>query len=165
MKLYDTNETEDLWTLAEAREAAKAGMEQAAETCGDPWLDYAHGFILDHLDRRQFLHVDDLWETGLDVPANLKGLGQVIARLKREGHIQPIRIANIPHAFAARPSVRSNGQVKLVWKSMRYRGPMREAGELHELLADMREALTALMPSAPDKDAVAKLIVRAGGQP
>ncbi|NBX97242.1 hypothetical protein EBQ81_00045 [bacterium] len=68
-------------------------------------------------------------------------------------------------AATARPSKLSHGQVKQLWKSMRYRGHRTEQGDMHELLADMREALKALMPLAPDRDAVAKLIVRAGGQP
>ena len=152
----------DLWEAAD--EARKRGMEAAARTSGEEWGRYADRFIRRYLRTHSDLHVDDLWGAGLEVPPEERALGKVIAALAREGVIAKIAIANIPGAFAARASVKSNGQVKLVWNSMVYEGT-RPAHATADLVGDMRAALETALPLVPTELTAEfrELIERAGG--
>lgn len=107
----------DLWELAEERK--RIGMEQVAESNGNEWQVYARRFIVGFLRDNPTMHADDLGYAGLKDPekGSAKGIGNVIADLARDGWIAKIPVDGIPGAFAAKASARSNGQVKLVWKS------------------------------------------------
>jgi hypothetical protein len=105
----------ELWQAAE--QARKAGMRSASDHNGSEWERYARRLIIGLLRDHPFFHTDDPWHHGLEAPPEKRGLGPVIDRLQRDGWIEKIPVPGVPGAFAAKASARSNGQVKLVWKS------------------------------------------------
>ena len=102
------------------RQAAQSGMDAAARTNGEPWNEYAEQFIRDYIREHRLMHVDDLWKAGLEKPTNLRGLGQVVSRLAKAKLICKIPVPNVPGAYAAKGSNKSNGQCKFVWWSTAY---------------------------------------------
>lgn len=102
-------------------------IHQAAEHAGPEWTERAYRFILDYLRNHKFLHVDDLWDAGLDRPESPRALGAVIQRVAGEGHMEQITLTvdyrslpGVVTAVAARPSKASNGQLKPLWRSLMY---------------------------------------------
>ena len=69
--------------------------------------------------RHETMHVDDLWSAGLKKPDSPRGLGTVIQEARRREWIEHIKANG---GVVARPSVRSNLQLKAVWRSRIYRG-------------------------------------------
>ena len=51
-----------------AREEARRGMEQAAQSAGDEWKQYALLFLRDYLRQNETLFVDDLGMPGYASP-------------------------------------------------------------------------------------------------
>ena len=109
----------DLWTLAAAREAAKAGMKTAAANNGDPYQAYARRFIIGYVRDNPTMHQDDLKHAGMVPPAkgSPTGVGNIIATLAREGWIKKIPDDRVPGAFLAKASIASNGAPKWIWQS------------------------------------------------
>ena len=97
-----------------ARQEAQRGIKQAAQSAGETWKEYALGFLHDYLCGNQGLFVDDLWDSGLREPSSPRALGAVIQEASRRGWIEEIQT---PEGVAARPSRRSNMQLKRVWRA------------------------------------------------
>ena len=108
----------DLETYA-ARQEARKGMAQAAQSAGDEWKQYALLFLRDYLRQNETLFVDDLWDAGLREPKSPRALGAVIQNAVRNEWIEEIWTRD---GVAARPSKRSNMQLKRVWRSQLCRG-------------------------------------------
>jgi hypothetical protein len=107
--------------LALKRAAARdAGIKQSAETAGDEWGEYAVEFIRTYLESHRTLHVDSLWDAGMTEPKSARGLGAAMQKTRTAGLMEPIVT---PEGWiAAKPSKRSNMQLKAVWRSLIYRG-------------------------------------------
>ena len=101
-----------------ARQRANQGITLAEKSAGDGWKEYAISFLLGYLEKNQVLFVDDLWDAGLREPKSPRALGAVIQEAARKGWIEEIKT---PDGVAARPSRRSNMQLKRVWKSLAYK--------------------------------------------
>lgn len=103
----------ELWKSADQRR--KSGVEQSAETSGESWKDYAVEFVRRYLRTHAELFVDDLWTAGLIEPRSPRALGAVIQEAVKRGWIKEQALAN---GVLAKPSVRSNLQLKRVWRSL-----------------------------------------------
>lgn len=103
----------DLFEYAET--AAARGIRTAAENSGDAWTICALEFVRRYLTTHPELFTDDLWSAGLPEPRSPRALGAVLQAAARKRWMEEQRTpaGNI----AARPSARSNGQLKRVWKS------------------------------------------------
>jgi len=106
----------DLFDYAEARDRAREGAERAAAASGDEWQDTAAEFVRGWLQTHATLFVDDLWAAGLPEPKSPRALGAVLQMAIREKWMEEQRTAD--GYVAARPSTRSNGQLKRVWRSL-----------------------------------------------
>lgn len=106
--------------LAEAEAAAERGIRRSAEHSGDEWAGRALEFLRTYLLEHEEMFVDDLWDAGLEEPESLRALGAVIKKAADEGWMQRIRAGE---DYRARPSKRSNMQLKPVWRSLIYRKP------------------------------------------
>jgi hypothetical protein len=95
-------------------------MDAAAWTNGDAWNEYAEQFIRAYLREHRTMHVDNLWDAGLERPKSLRGLGKIITKLRKAKLICKIPVPNVPGAYAARGSKGSHGQGKPVWWSTAY---------------------------------------------
>lgn len=94
----------------EARSGREVGMLRSERRAGEEWKDYADEFIFVYLTMRRELFCDDLWEAGLEIPAQPKALGPRLVAAAREGWMVK--------SGQYRPSVRSHLQVKPVWSSL-----------------------------------------------
>lgn len=104
----------DLLSFAEAEASRDRGMARAAESSGDGWQSYAVGFIEDYARRSPTVFVDDLWEAGLERPAQPKALGPAVLAASRAGLIEK--------TGEYRPSRSSNMLPKPVWRSLIFDG-------------------------------------------
>lgn len=93
----------------------RQAIEDSAESCGDQWINYAIAFLKWFLERHDTMHVDELWDAGLQEPKSPRGLGLVIQHAARNGWMEKITAGE--DMVCCRPSVRSNGQMKAVWRS------------------------------------------------
>ena len=110
------------WAAADltARARRDEGIQRSAETAGNEWLDYARDFLRQYLTNHPTLHIDDLWSSGLVEPESMRGVGHVIREAKTVGWIEHI---TTPEGWVcAKPSVKSNCQLKAVWRSLIYHG-------------------------------------------
>ena len=123
--LFDKHDTAEHKQHLEnlARHRRDEGIEKSATGAGDDWISYATKFVHDYLLKHQHMHVDDLWDSGLKAGPSDRGLGQVIKHAVKQEWIEKIIIrTDAAHAdCVARPSVRSNMQLKPVWWSLIYR--------------------------------------------
>lgn len=103
-----------------AKQRADKGIGESAKNAGDPWVSYAIKFLEDYLVRHETMHVDRLWDSGLTEPNSPRALGQVIRVAIKQGWIAKIQA---PGGIVALPSIRSNMQLKPVWRSMIYGKP------------------------------------------
>lgn len=110
--MTDPNRQPDLLTYAEAEEAARAGMTQATESAGEQWGAYAVAFIRTYATQNPTVFVDDLWEAGLERPAQPKALGPAMRSASAAGIITK--------TGEYRPSRSSNLLPKPVWRSLVY---------------------------------------------
>jgi len=107
-------------TSAEARAAAKWGMQTAADNAGEPWQDSALAALHRYLRLHKTMFVDDLWDA-LPPCDSDRALGAVIKDAARQGWMAKLKVPGVhPDAFVARPSARSNGTPKPVWRSALY---------------------------------------------
>jgi hypothetical protein len=107
-------------TPAEARAAANRGMQIAADHAGQPWQDNALAALRRYLRLHETMFVDDLWDV-LPPCDSDRALGSVIQNAARQGWMAKLKVPGVhPDAFVARPSVRSNGTPKPVWRSALY---------------------------------------------
>lgn len=104
----------DLLTYAEAEARRDDGMTRAAESSGEGWHRYAVAFIEEYARGHDRVFVDDLWESGLERPAQPKALGPAMLAASRAGIIAK--------TGEYRPSVSSNLLPKPVWRSLVYDG-------------------------------------------
>lgn len=95
--------------LARARHQAERAMERAAAHADQAWLDEALEAVRRTCLRLEDFIGDDVWETGLSMPREARALGPVMMRAARLGYC--VRTDRV------RPSVRSHGSPKPVWKS------------------------------------------------
>lgn len=114
--------SEEQLTLEESFAAAWAGAEQAADTTGDEWIEYATGYVHRYLESHSSLFADDLWEAGLVRPVSLRALGQVLRAASERGWMEKWWVAGMPPGtFACRYSVSSHSAPKFVWRSLLYK--------------------------------------------
>lgn len=106
-------------TTEKARSARQDGIDQSICSCKKLWQEYAIAYVHQYLKRNQTMFVDDLWKDGLLQPDSPRGLGAVIQQAVREGWISEQIHAG---CVLARPSVRSNMQLKRTWLSNIYQG-------------------------------------------
>lgn len=90
------------------------GIKQSRETSGENWHEYACKFLYDYCLYATTVFVDSLWEYGLREPKSPRALGAVMQHAVKEGWIEPIKCGE---DYVARPSVRSNMQLKPLWRS------------------------------------------------
>lgn len=111
--------TSDQLTLEDAIAQGQDGATLASEAAGIEWLDYATEFVRTYLEQHDFLHVDELWDAGLAAPVSPRALGAVMKHAARSGWMEPIEsnLFGVP-GEVCRPSVRSHGQLKRVWRSL-----------------------------------------------
>lgn len=114
MKREKSQQTE----LAQAKR--DAGIAHAAMGSGERWRGYAIAFLKRYLETHATLFVDDLWTAGLQKPHSPRALGAVIQHASRYGWC--VQVKTPDGCIAARPSVRSNMQLKPVWRSRLYVG-------------------------------------------
>jgi hypothetical protein len=103
-------------SITEAHAAGVAGAELAAERSGDDWVAYAKAFLRRFLETHETMHVDELWAAGLVEPSSPRALGAVMQHAARQGWMRQITSKKFDGVLA-RPSIRSNGQLKPVWRS------------------------------------------------
>ena len=91
------------------------GIAQSSKASGEDWKASAIEFVRNFLQTNATLHVDDLWEAGLEVPKSSRALGAVMQHAAREEWMEKV---TTPEGYtAAKPSARSNMQLKPVWRS------------------------------------------------
>jgi len=122
--------TEDLFEWRNKQQAKRekqvatakrdAGVSRAAIAAGDNWRTYAIAFLKRYLQTHATMFVDDLWRAGLAEPKSPRALGAVIQHASRFGWCVQVKTAD--GCIAARPSVRSNMQLKPVWRSQLFSG-------------------------------------------
>lgn len=105
-------------TVDQAAAGRDTGMAHAAQAGAD-WLAAAYDAVVAYAEQCEYLHADEFWTWatahGLEVPAQAKALGPVIARAHRDGVLE--------HTDAAAPSVRSHLALKPVWECRAFPGP------------------------------------------
>lgn len=100
----------------QAQTRRDAGIAQSRETSGEDWHRYALQVIWSHLKLYDTLHADELWKAGLRPPSSPRALGAVMQEAVKRGWMEKI---TTPEGWiAAKPSVRSNMQLKPVWRSL-----------------------------------------------
>ena len=97
---------------------AANGIQESADASGTEWQIYALAFVHEYLTGHATLFVDDLWADGLAEPISPRALGAVMLYAARKGWLS--HQETLSGDIIARPSVRSNGQLKAVWKSNLY---------------------------------------------
>ena len=91
------------------------GILLSESASGEEWHEYALLFLRWYLRNNADMHVDDLWDAGLQAPKSPRALGAVFQHARRERWMTQ-RIAE--GGIVARPSIRSNLQLKPVWRSL-----------------------------------------------
>lgn len=109
--------TTELPLFEAAKQARDQGIERSSDTAGREWFETAVTAIRRYLENHKTMHVDDLWRM-LDAPYKGDGraLGAAMKHASKEGWMEPIVTAE--GYIAAKPSVRSNYQLKAVWRSL-----------------------------------------------
>lgn len=102
---------EDFFTYTDKRDT---GIQVSSENSGVDWKEYAINFVRTYLKIHPSLFVDDLWKSGLDEPSSPRALGSVIQHAAKAEWITEQQVNG---AILAQPSIRSNGQLKRIWKS------------------------------------------------
>lgn len=108
--------------LAAATRRREDGIARSQRAAGADWSERALAFVREYLRTHATLFVDDLWSAGLEEPTSPRALGAVMLTAQRRGWMAEYRHGEWIYA---RPSVRSNGQLKRVWRSHLYAGPRR----------------------------------------
>ena len=104
--------------IIKANEAKKQAIEQSADASGEAWQDYAREFVKCYCENHSEVFCDDIWQAGLVKPVSPRAFGAVMQYAIREGWIVPM---TRDYYTLARPSVRSNMQLKAVYRSTLYR--------------------------------------------
>ena len=94
------------------------GIQRSRDSSGEEWHEYALEFVRRYLERHRTLHVDQLWRAGLQEPNSPRALGAVMQAAAKRNWITAIRAHG---GTVARPSTRSNMQLKPIWRSELYR--------------------------------------------
>ena len=97
-------------TDQEAFDRRDEGMGRVNEATTQEWKDYADAFIYWYAWHNATVFVDDLWDAGLQPPANRKALGPRLSHAVRQGLLV--------NTGEYRASNRSNRSAKPVWKSL-----------------------------------------------
>lgn len=113
--------TDTQLSMEDAIARGVAGGDTAAANSGAEWIGYATGFVEQWLRTHRTLFCDDLWAAGLIEPESLRAFGAVLAAAARNGWMEKIPVG-VGGAVMARPSVRSHGQLKPVWRSLVFEG-------------------------------------------
>ena len=89
-------------------------MQRVDENADTAWKTRALEAVRRTCEQHAEWHSDDVWATGLDEPREARALGPVVLRAIRNGWcVKTDRV---------RPSVRSHGSGKPVYRSLIYRG-------------------------------------------
>lgn len=96
------------------------GISLSADNAGD-WVHYAVRFIEQLLRNNPTLHVDEVWDAGLEPPPQGSGraLGQAMRSCSKRNLMS---YQEVDGGVIAKQSVRSNLQLKPIWKSNIYFG-------------------------------------------
>ena len=97
-----------------AEQRRDTGIARASASSGGDWKEYALAFLECYLRIHSTLFVDDLWAAGLEEPQSPRALGAVIKTAQARHWIEELRRGDL---ILAKPSTRSNMQLKRVWKS------------------------------------------------
>lgn len=101
---------ETLFEQAEQeRDRAMAAVDEAAD---EQWKEHADLFIHEYARTHKVVHVDDLWDAGLEEPKSPRALGPRMLAAARSGWITK--------TDRVRPSVRSHLTGKPIWISNIY---------------------------------------------
>lgn len=103
----------------EAKARRDRGMERAETNVDPDWTTSTEALLESYLRTHREFFVDDFWrDTELAPPAvgTSRALGPIVQRAARKGWIVK--------SGQARPSVRSNMQLKPVWTSRVYASPL-----------------------------------------
>jgi hypothetical protein len=95
-----------------AAERLAAVMAELEEHTDPTWATNARLFLAEYLRTHPTMHVDDLWEAGLEPPEEMRALGAVIQWAARR--------ELMTKTSERRPSVRSHLAEKPVWASLVY---------------------------------------------
>ena len=95
-------------TLFDAQREADEAIAQVEANADLEWRDRAYNALCDWLRTHPTFHTDDIW-TVLDEPREARAFGAVVRRVSREGLMV--------QSGQFRPSVRSRGTQKPVWRS------------------------------------------------
>lgn len=98
----------------DAKDKRDQGIEQSSETAGIEWKEYAIAFLRYYCQTHMEVFVDNLWRDGLKKPNSPRALGAVMQHAVKEGWLVEQKVNG---CVLARPSVRSNMQLKRVWRS------------------------------------------------
>lgn len=96
----------------------EAAIASAADTAGPVYvadaLEALHRWCLAH----PTVHVDDPFDTDVQDPIEARSRGAVFLTAARRGWIEKVQLLGFPEdVVAARPSERSRGGLKPVWRS------------------------------------------------
>lgn len=116
--------------IRSATEAQHAGMARTDEAAGEEWREYADDFIYAYLVTHKYLFVDELWDAGLQGPegASDRALGPRFRHAADAGWMVK--------TGEARKSVRSNMQLKPVWRSRVFESPVPQPVCGHQFVTD-----------------------------
>ncbi len=101
----------DQLTLEQAFAEADAAILQAAENADQAWADLAFNLLVDWLKTHPTFHTDDIWSV-LSEPREARAFGAVVRRAVAAGLMVK--------SGEYKPSVRSRGTAKPVWRSEVY---------------------------------------------
>jgi hypothetical protein len=99
-------------TIEEAHIDGIIGATRAASAVSEDWKSKALSIVLELASGREDFHVDDVWDAGLPETNSNRAIGDVLKRAKKLGAIEK--------TDRMRPSVRSHGSGKPVWRSLVY---------------------------------------------
>ncbi|MGW8630575.1 hypothetical protein [Streptomyces sp. NPDC055793] len=75
-------------TLKAAEAARDEAMERVYESAADEWKAKAHATVIAVADSLGEFTVDDLWDAGLDKPAEPRAMGPILRKAARDGFIR-----------------------------------------------------------------------------
>lgn len=102
-------------TIEQALADRDRALQQVDRNADEQWKDRALAAVRTVCEQRAEWHSDDVWAlTDLDEPREARALGPVVLRAIRLGYCEK--------TDRVRPSVRSHGSGKPVYRSLIYRG-------------------------------------------
>lgn len=79
---------DDLFTYRAER--VQQGLDLAEKKAGEPWIEYAVGFLHDILLRKRIVDSDTLWDEDIIAPESHPAMGGVWRRARAKGWIREL---------------------------------------------------------------------------